>query len=145
MSLWGRLTKGERAPVEQRSASRIFAPPLAAYYWDGGAPTPHEIRDISASGMYVQTPERWYRGTVVLMRLQRTDCGEGAAAESIAVMARAVRCGPDGVGLHFLLHDKNDRRSGKAPLMEGVDKATYLRFFKELRNTVNERAARNAN
>ncbi len=70
----------------------------------------HGIRDISSSGLYVVTEERWYPGTLVLMTLQRNDLGEEIAERSIAVQSRAVRWGPDGVGLQFVLPDEQDRR-----------------------------------
>ena len=49
---------------------------LAAYYWTGAAPAAHNIKDISSSGLYVVTEERWYPGTLVMMTLQKTSDGE---------------------------------------------------------------------
>lgn len=88
---------------DPRKAPRIKEPGLAAYYWNGAAPDAKVVRDISSSGLYVVTEERWYPGTLVLMTLQRTNCGEEVAERSIAVQSRAVRWGPDGVGLQFVL------------------------------------------
>ena len=61
---------------DPRKAPRELAPGLAAYYWNGAAPKAHAVRDISPTGLYVVTEERWYPGTLVLMTLQRTDDGE---------------------------------------------------------------------
>ena len=100
---------------DPRKAPRTPAPGLAAYYWNGSAPAAHGIRDISSSGLYVVTEERWYPGTLVLMTLQRTDCGEEVAERTIAVQSRAVRWGPDGVGLQFILPDEKDLRRRENP------------------------------
>ena len=35
---------------------------MAAYYWNGAAPKAHTVRDISSTGLYVVTEERWYPG-----------------------------------------------------------------------------------
>ena len=50
---------------DPRKAPRVKEPGLAAYYWNGAAPVAHGVRDISSSGLYVVTEERWYPGTLV--------------------------------------------------------------------------------
>lgn len=86
---------------ERRRADRGVIPGLVAYYWDGGAPVAHEIRQISSVGMYLLTEQRWYLGTVLIMRLQRTDSTDPESERSIAVQAKVAWIGPDGVGLAF--------------------------------------------
>ncbi|HLI03891.1 MAG TPA: PilZ domain-containing protein [Terracidiphilus sp.] len=118
---------------DPRRAPREAAPGLAAYYWNGAAPEPHGIRDISSSGLYVITEERWYPGTLVLMILQRTDGGEELAERSIAVLSRAVRWGHDGVGLQFVLaDDRNGKQAGNGPAM-GADRKEFERFLQQLK------------
>jgi uncharacterized membrane protein (UPF0127 family) len=112
---------------DPRKAPREQSPRLAAYYWTGGAPKSHNIRDISATGLYLLTEERWYPGTLVLMTLQRTDDGEELAERSISVQSRAVRWGTDGVGLQFILPKTQD------PRQDGVDKKTLDRFLQGLK------------
>ncbi len=109
------------------------APGLAAYFWNGSAPVPHGVRDISSTGLYVVTEERWYPGTLVLMILQRSDEGEELAERSIRVRSRAVRWGPDGVGLQFLLEDETDRRRDQAPAMDAVCRREFERFLEQLK------------
>ncbi|HEY6764483.1 MAG TPA: hypothetical protein VI386_06905, partial [Candidatus Sulfotelmatobacter sp.] len=53
------------------------SPLLVAYYWDGAAPTSHKIQNISSTGFYLTTKERWLPGTMVTMTLQRTDIALG--------------------------------------------------------------------
>ncbi len=117
---------------DPRKAPRTPAPGLAAYYWNGSAPAAHGIRDISSSGLYVVTEERWYPGTLVLMTLQRTDCGERVAERTIAVQSRAVRWGPDGVGLQFILPDEKDRR-GKATMLDAAGRKDFDHFLEQLK------------
>jgi len=121
---------------DPRKAPRVHTPGLAAYYWNGSSPVAHGIRDISSSGLYVVTEERWYPGTLVLMTLQRSDLGEEMAERSIAVQSRAVRWGPDGVGLQFLLPSEQDRRRGNAPILDASGRKEFERFLAQLKRTI---------
>ena len=89
---------------EHRKAQRMKAPLLVAYYWDGATPTSHEIQNISSSGFYLVTKERWLPGTMVTMTLQRTDMAhENFGTEPhICVLSKVVRLDEDGVGFAFV-------------------------------------------
>jgi len=143
MNLVKPSAKNSRAPKnwlerwwspDPRKAPREENPGLAAYYWNGAAPEAHGIRDISSTGMYLVTEERWYPGTLVLMTLQRTDGGEEMAERSISILSRAVRWGHDGVGLQFILADPKDTRKGNTPLMETADRKEFERFLEQLKS-----------
>jgi hypothetical protein len=118
---------------DPRKAPRAQATGLAAYYWNGSSPEAHGIRDISSSGLYVVTEERWYPGTLVLITLQRGNPDEAVAERSIAVQSRAVRWGPDGVGLQFVLPDELDRRSAEAPVVDSASRAEIESFLEQLK------------
>jgi hypothetical protein len=118
---------------DPRKAPRVRTPGLAAYYWNGAAPVAHGIRDISSTGLYVVTEERWYPGTLVLMTLQRNDVSEEVAECTIAVQSRAVRWGPDGVGLQFVLPDEQDRRHGHQPMLDSAGRKEFDRFLEQLK------------
>jgi len=118
---------------DPRRAPRAPGHGLAAYYWNGDAPTAHGIRDISSTGLYIVTEERWYPGTLVLMTLQRTDGGEEIAERAIAVNSRAVRWGPDGVGLQFVLRDEKGVREGQLPLLDTAGRRELERFLEYLK------------
>ena len=117
---------------DPRKAPRVNSPGLAAYYWTGAAPEPRDIRDISSTGLYVVTEERWYPGTLLLMTLQKTDVGEESAERSIAVHSRAIRWGDDGVGLQFILKNTPPPDRKKGPLVEGLSKKELDRFLQQL-------------
>jgi hypothetical protein len=116
---------------ERRKAERRAVPGLVAYYWDGGPPTPRPVREISLTGMYLLTEERWYLGTVVMMRLQQTETSDDDPDRSIAVHARAVRFGDDGVGMAFLPQGQNPYQNGHDPRNSGRDSKSMKRFVRE--------------
>ncbi len=118
---------------DPRKAPRQSAPAVAAYYWDGSTPEAHGVRDISSSGLYVETEERWYPGTLVLMTLHRTDAGETSTERSISVQSRAVRWGKDGVGLQFVVRNAQNAGARRKPSMPGADRKELDRFLERLR------------
>lgn len=108
-----------RPSPNRRRAERYDSPETVAYYWDGSAPVPREIRDISLTGAYLQTPERWYPGTIVKLTLKVNQPGTDGPSESIEVRCRVVRHGADGVGLQFLSQEL-DARKGLQRFLTGV-------------------------
>jgi hypothetical protein len=115
---------------DPRKAPRDAAPGLAAYYWTGGPPAAHTVKDISSTGLYVVTEERWYPGTLVLMTLQVTDAGEEVSERTICVHSRAVRWGKDGVGLQFVLQKESEDSS-----MAAADRRALDKFLQRLRKS----------
>jgi uncharacterized membrane protein (UPF0127 family) len=118
---------------DPRKAPRVRTPGLAAYYWNGATPEPHGIRDISSTGLYVVTEERWYPGTLVLMTLQKDDGGEEIEERSVAVQSRAVRWGPDGVGLQFVVPDQQERQRNDSSLTDAAGRKELQRFLDRLK------------
>jgi hypothetical protein len=119
---------------DRRRAQRTPLPGLVAYYWTGSAPRAYQIADISASGFYLLTEERWFPGTIVLMTLQRTDSSGQNLDDSIAVQSRVVRWGSDGLGLAFVLSRNSDARDGDSLREHGADKKTLEKFLARMRN-----------
>jgi hypothetical protein len=122
-----------RKAPDLRKATRELLPGVAAYYWTGAAPKAHSVKDISSTGLYVVTEERWYPGTLILMTLQVEGRGEEMVEHSIAVHSRAVRWGSDGVGLQFILQNTPAASMGANPLAHGVDKNELDQFIALLR------------
>ncbi len=120
---------------DRRRAPRHPLPGLVAYYWTGSAPRAYQIADISSSGFYLLTEERWFPGTMVLMTLQRTDSSGRNLDDSIAVQSRVVRWGSDGLGLAFVASRSIDSNNGDFTRENGVDKRTLDRFLARLKDS----------
>ena len=119
----------------QRRAPRYIEPRLVAFYWDGAAPEPRYIRDVSSTGFYLLTEQRWYPGTLITMTLQRTEKSSDGSKNSIAVQAKVIRPGDDGVALAFVLPRAKDARSVISIIADGVglaDKKTLELFLRPL-------------
>jgi hypothetical protein len=130
-SWWDRLMKPE--PPDPRKAIRECLPGLASYFWTGGVPVAHPIRDISLTGLYVVTEERWYPGTEVVMTLTKADWVGDAADHSISLRARAVRWGSDGVGLGFMLAPPKAKNQSSSHMADEVDMLELHRFLARLK------------
>jgi hypothetical protein len=122
-----------RKAPDLRKAPRGGIPGLAAYYWTGASPKAHSIKDISSTGLYVVTEERWYPGTLILMTLQETDGGQEGSGHSISVHSRAVRWGNDGVGLQFIPQAAPTGQKPQNPAAAGADQKELDQFLEQLR------------
>jgi hypothetical protein len=116
-------------PVEPRKAQRATLPGLAAFFWTGGSPQAHAIRNVSSTGLYVVTEERWYPGTLVQMTLKKTGIPGVSPESSISLMAKASRWGNDGVGLAFMVRDARNPRNGDAAQDGAIDREELDRFL----------------
>ncbi len=131
-----RFLRGEEEPEDPRIVTRESLPGLIAYYFTGGTPAAQEVRDISPTGVYIVTTERWYPGTVV--RLTLTDRRDPRVERSLTVNAKAVRFGSDGVGLEFILDEQKKRREKDPQLPQqtnGVDIVQVVEFLRNYRSS----------
>jgi len=117
---------------DNRRAERKLRPPLIAHYWTGAAPAGQGIQDISATGLYLMTEQRWYLGTVVKIILQRTDAADESVEDSIAVMARVVRADSNGVGFQFVVEKSQSPRPGQSKLDMVADQKTLEGFLQRV-------------
>ena len=104
---------------ESDRADRRPAGSFAAYYWSDGALRQDAVRDISASGAYIYTNERWAVGTVVALTLQNPGPLEMSPERRITTRAKVVRSGDDGIGLTFLAANDPESRLWES-LVENV-------------------------
>jgi len=113
------LTGAPSTPAESRRASRVPEPKVIVYYWDGAVPTGRQLRDVSSTGAYLYTSERWYPGTIIRLLLQERHsppaggdiaAAPAPAATSASIPARVVRHGSDGVAVEFLFRNAEDRQ-----------------------------------
>jgi len=120
-------------PSDPRQGTRQSVSGLVAYFFTGGAPVPHAVRDISATGIYVYTQERFYPGTMV--RVTLTDSIEPAAERSITVNMSAVRAGDDGVGFRFVLQNPKNRGEHFDGMAVGADPLQVEQFLFHVRQS----------
>ncbi|MGO8718439.1 MAG: hypothetical protein ACLQMO_04375 [Acidobacteriaceae bacterium] len=111
-------------PVDPRPERRP-AHGFAAYHWAGSSPKQDEIRDISSTGVYLLTEERWLTGTLVSLTLQRKGPLEKNSEHRVTLQAKAIRWGEDGVGLSFVLPKDLDSSLWES-LVESAEDQTEL-------------------
>jgi len=106
----------DEVSTDKRRAPRLPEPSLLVYYWDGSVPEGHKLRNISSSGAYIITPERWYIGTIVRLILQgyktTPQADEGiVSSRSTSLPCRVVRHGTDGLGVEFIFATPEEQKS----------------------------------
>jgi hypothetical protein len=87
---------------EADRAERRVVEQFAAYRWNGSTLVQGTVRDISSSGLYLITDERWEPGSVIALTLQREGPLDPDPTRRVTTQTKVIRCGPDGVGLSFL-------------------------------------------
>ena len=93
---------------DRRRSPRITNPLVHAYFWNGAAPIALRLGDISRTGAYIYTPERWYLGTIVQTtfdadRNEKASNGPDPPISSVTVWSKIVRHGSDGVAMDFVI------------------------------------------
>lgn len=117
---------------DQRRSSRSKLPPLVAYFWDGGHPVAHEVQDISSTGFYLKTDERWLIGTLLMITLQRTRADSSRPDSSVIVMSKVVHHGENGVGFSFVPVDAASPGQRPRSGSQAADRKTLDRFLHRL-------------
>lgn len=112
-------------PPQPRKTSREASPWLTAHFFTGGPPKAHAIRDVSPTGVFLLTDERWYLGTLIGITL--TNGQLPSSDRCITVNAKAVRWGNDGVGLEFIFEKENGNQ--RASVMGGATRREMEQFL----------------
>lgn len=120
---------------DKRDVNRTQTPGLVAHFWTGGPPKAQPVRDISASGLFVVTDERWFLGTQILMTLTKTSDEDPERGSTITVFATAVRWGEDGVGLEFVNKAVNADRKQPNSNSEGANGYQLKQFIEQFIET----------
>jgi hypothetical protein len=89
-------------PRDRRRADRVAVPDLVAFHSTGGEPKAQKVGDVSSSGFYLLTDERWLPGTRIVMTLQKENSAKHVAPDWSRVESKVVRWGVDGVGFEFV-------------------------------------------
>jgi hypothetical protein len=96
-------------PVQKQSRpERREVPGLEAIHWTGSCPGLDIVRNISSTGMYLVTRERWEQGTVNPIRLVYPELSDNSPERQVTIQTKAVRWGEDGMGLTFVLPECMD-------------------------------------
>lgn len=115
--------------VNQRRAVRYPTPGLVAYYWTGGAPHSYHVGDMSATGLFLLTRERWAPGTLIQMTLQPQEEKQHQAEHSICLLSEVVRWSENGAGFNFILKDYDNILNYGLQPGEAVDRKSVERFL----------------
>ena len=110
----GLLDWFKRWGSEKRRATRYTNPGLVAYFWEGGAPREHRLKDVSLTGAYICATDKWHVGTMLDMTLQSAAGGESkSGVPFLSVHGKVVRQGPDGFGIDFISRGDEERTALK--------------------------------
>ena len=113
---------------DRRKAHRRYVPGMIAHYFTGGAPRPYDVADISMTGFYLLTQDRWMPGTMIQMTLQKP-CARGERKQSITILSKVVRRGSDGVAAEFVMPESLDPRSHDVQPTQATDRFALARFI----------------
>jgi hypothetical protein len=124
----------DRSSLPHRErAERRPVPELSAYHWSGAGLRQEGVKNISSSGLYLLTQERWLPGESVSLTLQRKGPPETVSVRRITLKTVAARWGEDGVALSFVLPRDLEVRLWDSPLRcasEHTEPEDILREFR---------------
>jgi PilZ domain-containing protein len=95
-------------PRRQRMGVRRAAPQIVVIHSCGATERKYPVKDISATGVYLLTQDRWASGTPVPLTLHHSCIEHEDFGNDITLPAQAVRCAQDGMGLSFDLPEDID-------------------------------------
>ncbi len=104
-SWFDKFLKSNAERSERRTPEKF-----AAYRWNGSTLKQDVVRNISSTGVYILTEERWKTGAYVSLTLQREGPLERNPERRITVQAKVVRSGQDGIGFTFVVPKDPDSR-----------------------------------
>jgi putative Tad-like protein involved in Flp pilus assembly len=96
----------------------------------------HEIQNISSTGFYLSTNERWQLGTIVTMTLQRTDIEDAKNHPGgyITVPSKVIRLGTDGVGFEFIQQSDKASNDKNGPTRGSTGRKAMGKFIERLKS-----------
>ena len=104
---WFEKTFTQEPPKQPRPERREVSG-LEAIHWTGSSPGLDIVKNISSTGMYLVTRERWQEGEINPIRLVYPELTDDSPERQVTVETRTVRWGEDGMGLSFVLPDCMD-------------------------------------
>lgn len=90
-----------------KGETRYDDPGLLAFYWDGSSAGGKRVKDVSMTGAYLLTEERWYPGTILEVTLKREekDSNHGVAPH-FGLLCQVLRSEQDGIAVRFLANGR---------------------------------------
>jgi len=116
-----RSVENDSSPHRPRAERRPVSE-LVAYHSTGDNEMLDRIGNISSSGVYLLTNERWPAGAPVPITLQKLGPPEKRPERRITLQAVVVRWGEDGVALSFVLPAKANVSLWATPVDGGSDR-----------------------
>jgi len=93
-----RLGHPEKPRAERRTRSGFIA-----WHTNNPASYPSVVKDLSSTGLYLLTEERWPIDELIPLTIELEGLPKNPAEDRIRVQARVARHGEDGIGLEFVL------------------------------------------
>jgi hypothetical protein len=134
---WKRAIRKLGYPETPRAERRV-PPGITARYGSRSEAKLGQIRNISTSGIYLETADRWPIGKVIQLKLQREHPAESPSELEIDMQVRIVVHGEDGVGAAFLLPEGLDPKLWEA-LVDHIDvqpEPEHVAFILKLVRTI---------
>lgn len=134
---WKRVIRKLGYPETPRAKRRV-PPGIAARYGSGAETKLGHVRNISTSGIFLETADRWPIGKVIQLRLQREHPTESPSDLEIDVQVRIVAHGQGGVGASFLLPEGLDPQLWEAVVdhMDVEPEPEHVAFIFRLVRTI---------
>jgi hypothetical protein len=129
----GPVEETKQEPRDPRQSERLTNPPLIAHYWTGGPPRAHKIADLSSTGLYLLTNDRWTPGTRILITLQRTDEEHNPRERGLGAEFMILRWGRDGLGGVFIPSVPGITFNPRGVNLQGASKAALEAFVQRMR------------
>ena len=118
---------------ERRSIIRLLAEGLVAETGNDEKTKPHEVRDVSPTGLCLRAEEQWRQGDIVSLVLKRKSAAEEDHERRVRVEARVVRCDEGEVGLSWLWPEGVEFEPWKRVHTKRSDETDADYFLRELR------------
>jgi hypothetical protein len=134
-AILGCIAKVREFLNDKRRVMRIPDPPLRVCYSTGGPALYRTLRDISPWGAFIPTDEDWLPGTAIYFVLERRIDGNdhySAQNGSFGVWGRVVRRSPQGLGVKFLVVNRQERVRLQQFLEDTVREALLARAAQEI-------------
>jgi hypothetical protein len=119
--------------TDRRKGMRIPIPDLIAYDVSSGRHRAFEVGNISSTGIFLITEDRWQPGTLITFSLQREGPEETGTERRMQFQAGAVRSTEKGVGLAFLHPTGMDLRFWEEPIKDGTRRSAPEYVIREFR------------